>query len=92
MKCKNRLIVIVLCFMLSGESATATYANSWSQRHPKLVKAGAVAGMGAATGGLGGVILGAGLIHGAIIGAGTHLGFHAVHEKWKQHHRKSLHK
>ncbi len=90
MNCKNRLIVIVLCFMLSGESAT--YANSWSHHHPKLVKAGAVAGMGAATGGLGGVILGAGLIHGAIIGAGTHLGFHAIHEKWKQHHRKSMRK
>lgn len=90
MNCKNRVIVIGLCFMLSGESAT--YANSWSQHHPKLVKAGAVAGMGAVTGGVGGVILGAGLIHGAIIGAGTHLGFHAIHEKWKQHHRKSMRK
>jgi len=53
--------------------------------HPKLKKIALIAGVGALTGGIGGVVLGTGMIHGAALGAGSHVAFHEAHEKWKEH-------
>lgn len=75
-------VALAICFTMSTEQGAS--AGFWA-RHPKLAKTAGVAAVGAATGGLGGVFLGAGLLHGAVVGAGTHVGFHELHEKWNEH-------
>lgn len=57
-------------------------------KHPKLRKYALIAGVGALTGGIGGVILGTGVIHGAAMGAGSHVAFHKAKEKYQEHKNK----
>ena len=85
-----RLLVLALLLAASCRSSayaqTDTERQSFLHRHPWL----SAAGVGALTGGVGGVLLGGTLLHGAAVGAGTHTGFHYLHEKydrWKQRHQ-----
>ncbi|HEY9793936.1 MAG TPA: hypothetical protein V6D22_26305 [Candidatus Obscuribacterales bacterium] len=81
----NKLAVaLAMCLVVGAGTVNPASAQS---AHPKLKKYAAVAGVGALTGGLGGIILGSGMAAGAATGAGTHVGFHALKDWW--HRRKA---
>jgi hypothetical protein len=88
MNTRKTATILTFC-LLAGWSTPAN--ASFRDNHPKLAKFGAIAGVGALTGGVGGILMGSGLIHGAAVGAGTHVGFHALHEKWKQRKQRRQH-
>jgi hypothetical protein len=80
-------VAAVLLGSIPSYSQSAYYEQSrpgFFHRHPWL----GAAGVGAMTGGVGGVLLGGKLLHGAAVGAGTHTGFHYLHEKWIAHKQR----
>jgi hypothetical protein len=88
-----RKIVTLICCMtvLFPVCAVGSFAShsdgrpGFFHRHKKLKKILLIGGVGAATGGIGAVVLGHGIVGGAATGAGTHLATHAAKEKYQEH-------
>jgi hypothetical protein len=79
----NKLaLALAICLVVGAGIVNPASAQS---AHPKLKKYAEVAGVGALTGGIGGIILGSGAAAGAATGAGTHMGFHAIKDWWHRH-------
>jgi len=92
----RKIFIFICCASLfscwSFPYATARNTDErpgFFQRHKKLKKILLLGGVGAATGGVGAVVLGHSVAGGAATGAGTKIGMHAVKEKYKDHKRKT---
>jgi hypothetical protein len=77
--------------MFAGTTVSIAHAKhsddrpGFFHRHKRLKKVLLIGGVGAATGGVGAVLLGNSVATGAATGAGTRLGLHAAKEKYKEH-------
>lgn len=84
-------ILISVSILLFGISSMRTYGlgsderPGFFHRHHHLKKWLLIGGVGAATGGVGAVVLGHSVAGGAALGAGTHIGAHEAKEKYKEH-------
>lgn len=88
----QKTVTLICCVsVLCGFSAQAVLAEhsdgrpGFFKRHKKLKKILLLGGVGAATGGVGAVVLGRSVASGAATGAGTKLATHAAKEKYKEH-------
>lgn len=88
----QKTVTLICCMsVLIGFSAPAVLADDsdgrpgFFKRHKKLKKILLLGGVGAATGGVGAMVLGRGVASGAATGAGTKIGIHAAKEKFKDH-------
>ncbi len=69
-------------------SPTSAKLNSWASKHPVEKKAAIDGAVGAAAGGVVGLISHRGLLHGALMGAGSGAGIGlATSSKYLQHHK-----
>jgi hypothetical protein len=88
-----RKTITIICFMTMFASTSFPVAQAkhsddrpgFFHRHKRLKKVLLIGGVGAATGGVGAVLLGHSVAAGAATGAGTRLGMHAAKEKYKEH-------
>lgn len=88
-----RKTITIICCMTMFASTTVSIAHAkhsddrpgFFHRHKRLKKVLLIGGVGAATGGVGAVLLGNSVAAGAATGAGTRLGMHAAKEKYKEH-------
>ncbi|MGH9549885.1 MAG: hypothetical protein ACRD3W_10940, partial [Terriglobales bacterium] len=87
-KAISLILIVSSCF-------AAAYAHNGEKHHwlfpnhPHLRRITKAAGIGVATGGIGGVILGSGAMAGAMTGAAVHGTYRGVKDKYdeKHHHR-----